>query len=268
VKTSFCRFLKILLLLLIPSQFGYSQSKSQIGLELGITFSQFKTGNSITQYGETITTTINPVFSPLIAISKDWTLTKHLQIITGLQYQMTGKRSYSYTDYAATTSYIKEWETLKMNKICLPITFGYLFNLGKFQPFLYLGVRPNLILNGSIYSKLNELVVDMNSGIVNNIDFSNKQNIFDKDEHFVPPKRIFNQISFGLSNSIGQHIKININYTFGHNSYENMGYIHRANGTSYLWSERTSIPSCDYVISVLYILNSKRGAHKTDDEKN
>ena len=268
MKTNFCRFLKILFLLLIPSKIAVSQSKSQIGLELGISFSQFKTGNVISQYGETKTTTINPVLSPLIAISRDWTLTKHLQIITGLQYQMTGKKSYSYTDITATSSYIKEWETLKMHKLCLPITFGYLFNLGKFQPFLYLGVRPNLILNGSIYSKFHELVVDMNSGIVNNIDFSNKQNIFDKDEHFVPPKRIFNQISFGLSTSIGQHIKFNINYTFGHNSYENKGNIYRANGTSYLWSERTSIPSCDYVISVLYILNSKRGAHKTDDEKN
>jgi len=268
VKTNFCRFLKILFLLLIPSKIAVSQSKSQIGLELGISFSQFKTGNVISQYGETITTSINPVFSPLIGISKDWTLTKHLQIITGLQYQMTGKRSYNYTYITITSSYIKEWETLKMHKLCLPITFGYLFNLGKFQPFLYLGVRPNLILNGNNYSKFYEHGVDMNSGIVNNSDFIIKQNIFVKDEHFVPPKRIFNQISFGLSNSIGQHIKFNINYTFGHNSYENNGNIYRANGTSYLWSERTSIPSCDYVISVLYILNSKRGAHKTDDEKN
>jgi len=141
-------------LLLIPSQFGISQSISSFGLELGITFSQFKTENSISQYGETITTTINPIISPLLGVSKYWPLTKHFQIATGLQYQMAGKRTYSYTDYAATTSYSKEWEIIKMHKLSFPITFGYLFKLGKFEPYLYLGVRPNIILSGNIYGLL------------------------------------------------------------------------------------------------------------------
>jgi hypothetical protein len=261
---NFYNFLKILCLLIIPSHFGFSQSKSQIGLELGITFSQFKTGNSISQYGETITTTINPVISPLIAISKEWTLNKHLQIITGLEYQMTGKRSYSYTDYTATTSYIKEWETLKMHKFCLPITFGYLFNIGKFQPFLYFGVRPNLVLSGSIYSKFHEIVV-LSEGYENTIDDSNKQNIFDKNEYFIPPKRIFNQLRFGFSTLISQNIKISFNFNKGHNYYKNV-FVSRGNYSTYTWTEKTSIPSNDYVISLIYILNIKKKSSNSDDK--
>jgi hypothetical protein len=256
VKISYCAFLIIFFLLLIPSQSGISQSKSGIGLELGIAFSQFRTKNVVSQYGETTTTTINPVISPLIAVSKGWPLTKHLQIITGLQYQMSGKRSYSYTDYTATTSYMEEWETLKMHKLCLPLTLGYFFKSGNFQPFLYLGIRPNIILLGNIYSRFHEIVV-LSAENENTIDYNDKRNIFEKNEYFVPPKRIFNQVSAGVSFSIKQHININFSYNYGHNYYKSI-FVNRGNHSTYSWSEKTSIPACDYIISVKYVLNVKK----------
>lgn len=265
VKIKFYDFLKILFLLLIPSQSGISQSIFPLGLETGITFSQFRTENAISQYGETITTTINPVISPLIGISKYRPLTKHLQITAGLQYQMDGKKSYSYTDYTATTSYSEEWGIIKMHKLCLPVTFGYLFNSGKLKPYLYLGVRPNIILSGNIYYKYHGIVVypDRNEPV----DSENKQNLFDRNEYYIPPKRILNQFSFGFSTSISQRIKINFNYNIGYNYYKNI-YVFKGNYSTYTWSEKTSIPASDYVISVKYIIYGKTGAQNTDNEKN
>jgi|WetSurMetagenome_2_1015567.scaffolds.fasta_scaffold00276_20 hypothetical protein len=253
MKKNLYNSLKILFLLLISSQSGISQSKSPFGFELGVTFSQFKMENTDYQSWETLTTEINPVISPLITISKYWLLTKHLQIITGLQYQMAGNRSYSYSDYTATTSYSEEWGTLKMHKLCLPLTFGYLFNSGKLKPFLYLGVRPNILLSGHIYSKYHGVIAypDRNE----NIDYENEQNIFEKNEFFIPPKRIFNQFSVGLSTSINQHIRINLNYNLGHNYYKNI-FVSRGNYSTYTWSEKTSIPGCDYVIGMQYVFNN------------
>jgi hypothetical protein len=255
VKIKFFNFLTILFLLLIPSQFGFSQSKTQFELVLGITFSQFKTENPISQYGETITTTINPVFSPLIGLVKPWTLTKHIQIATGLQYQMAGKKSYTYTEYAATTSYSKEWEIIIIHKLCMPVTIGYLFP-GKLKTCFYLGVRPNIILSGNIYYKYHGIVVypDRNESV----DSENKQHFFDKNDQITSPKRIFNQLSFGFSTSLNQHIKLNFNFSTGHNYYENV-YLFRGNYSTYTWSEKRSIPANDYFIGLEYSLNFKKG---------
>ena len=265
MKINHCNLLKIILLWLITSQSGISQSKSLVGLELGIGFSQFKTENIIYQDGETITTTINPIISPLIGISKDWKLTKHLQITTGLQYQMAGKKSYSYTDYTATEYYSEEWETFKMHKLCFPLTLGYTFKIGKIKSSFYLGVRPNIILSGNIWSKYHSIIIYPDR--IDNMDIENELNLFDKNEYFIPPKRIFNQFSFGLSTSVKQHFKIIFNCNIGYNYYKNI-YVSRGNYSTYSWSEKTSIPGCDYVISLQYIINSKRGFHNTADEKN
>jgi hypothetical protein len=265
VKINFYRLLKILFLVLIPSQFAISQSKSTVGIELGIAFSQFKTGNDISQYGEIANTTIKPVFSPLIGVSKDWQLTKHLRIITGLQYLMTGKRSYTYTYYPVSASYSQEWETIKLHKLSLPVALGYEFKLGNFQPFLYLGLRPNILLAGSKYSKFHEIVV-LSPGDENSIDFNDRQNVFEKNEYYIPPKRIFLQYCLGLSTSISRHLKININYNIGHNYYTNIIVV-RGNYSTYSWREKISIPSSDYLISIKYILNTKKVAQNKGDKK-
>jgi hypothetical protein len=242
-----------------------SQSKSQVGIELGIAFSQFKTGNEISQYGETTTTTIKPVISPLIGISKDWPLTKHLRIITGLQFQMTGKRSYTYTYFPMTASYSKEWQTIKMHKLCLPVLLGYEFRIGNFKPSLYLGLRPNILLAGSTYWKFHEIVV-LSPGDENSIDFNESQNVFEKNEYYIPPKRIFNQFCVGLSMSINQNFKININYNMGHNYYTSI-FVEHGNYSTYSWREKISIPSSDCVISINYFLPVKKESRNKDDKK-
>lgn len=265
MKFNFCSFPAIILLVLIPSQIVIPQSKSTVGIELGIAFSQFKTGNDISQYGETVTTTIKPVISPLISVSKDWPLAKHLKIITGLQYQMTGKRSYVYTYYPFSASYSREWETIKMHKLCLPVSLGYEFKIGNFQPFLYLGLRPNILLAGSTYSKFHEIVI-LSPGDQNSIDYNEEQNLFNKNEYYIPPKRIFIQYSIGLSTSISRHFKININYNRGYNYYTSI-FVEHGNYSTYSWREKFSIPSSDYVISIKYILNTNKVAQNKDDKK-
>jgi hypothetical protein len=264
VKTNLRDLLKILFLLLIYPQIGISQSKSSIGFELGIAISQFKTENVVYESGETRTTKIRPIISPLIGISKDWPLKKHFQITTGLQYQIAGYKSYCYTDYTATEYYSEEWETFKMHKLCFPLTLGYIFKIGKISPSFYLGVRPNIILSGNIWSKYHSIIIYQDR--TDNMDVENELNLFDRNEYFIPPKRISNQFCFGLSTSIGQHIKFNINYTIGYNYYKNI-YVSRGNYSTYTWSEKTSIPSCDYIISLKYILNIKKKAQNTDDKE-
>ena len=178
---------------------------------------------------------------------------------------MTGKRTYTYTYYPQSTSYSQAWETLRMHKFCLPVSLGYLFRLRNFQPFLYLGLRPNLILSGSTYSKFHEIIV-LSPGDQNSIDYNDKQNIFDKNEYYVPPKRIYIQYSVGLSTSISRRLKININYNIGHNYYTSI-FISRGNYSTYSWREKISIPGSDYVISIRYILNTKKHTQNRDDKK-
>ena len=263
-KNPYC-ILIIFFLLPALSQPGVSQAVFPVGLELGITFSQFTTKNTVSEYWETRTTTVKPLYGPLIGISKDWMLTKHIRFSSGLQYQMAGKRSYTYADPTLTTSYSKEWENLTMHKLCLPLKLGFVFKPGKLSPVLYLGVRPNFILSGFTSYRYHGIIVYEDRD--ESIDSDSKQKLFDKNEYFVPPKRIFNQLTIGLSTPVGQHIRIDLNFNAGHNYYKNI-FISRGNHSTYTWSEKKSIPGRDYVISVQYILNSIKPARNTDNETN
>ena len=253
MKKNLRNLLKILLFLSITPQSGISQSRFPIGLELGITVSQFHTKNVVYESWETSTTKTDPIICPLIGISKEWPLKKHLQITTGLQYQMTGYKSYCYTDFTATEYYSEEWETFKMHKLCFPLSLGYQFKLSKIKPSFYLGLRPNINISGNIYSKYHSIIIYPDR--IENMDIENGLNLFDKTEYFIPPKRIINQFCFGLSTSIRQHIKIDINYNIGYNYYKEI-FVSRGMRSTYTWSEKTSIPSCDYAITIQYIFNN------------
>ena len=255
--------LSVLLIIFLTFQsLGLSQTTSNFGLEAGITFSQFPDENIVYESYETRTTKINPIISPLIGISKNWQLRKHIKFTTGLQYHMAGYKSYCFTDYTATEYYSEDWETFKMHKLCTPLTLGYVFKLGKIKPAFYLGVRPNIILSGNIYSKYHSIIVYPDR--IDNMDIEDERNLFEENEHYVPPKRVFNQLSFGLSTLIGQYFTVNLNCNIGHNYYTSMGVI-RGNHSSYTWSENTSIPGSDYVICIQYYFS--RLEKRKDKEK-
>lgn len=146
--------LSVSLIIFLTFQFiGLSQTTSSFGLEAGITFSQFPDENIVYESWETRTTEINPIVSTLIGISKNWLTSKHFQFTSGLQYHLACNKSYSITDLNATESYTEEWNTLKMYKLCVPLTLGYLFRKGKLQSSLNMGVRPNIILSGNMSTK-------------------------------------------------------------------------------------------------------------------
>jgi hypothetical protein len=245
--------LLVLLIIFLTFQFiGLSQTTSSFGLEAGITFSQFSDENIVDDSWETRTTEINPIVSTLIGISKSWLNSKHFQFTSGLQYHLAGNKSYTITDPNATDSYSEEWNTLKMSKLCVPLTLGYLFRIGKLQSSINLGVRPNIILSGNM-SYIYHSTIAYEDRIEDNV-YEYEQNLFEENDYYIPPKRIFNQFSFGLSTSIGQHFAVNLTYSFGHNYYTSI-FVQRGNYSTYTWSENTSIPGSDFVICIQYYFN-------------
>jgi len=251
MKIKISNLLKLVIFLSNIPQFGISQPKSQIGFELGISISQFHTENVYYEsWGTRITTKTNPIFSPLAGISKEWLLRNHFQITTGLQYQMSGYKSYSLTDnLPITDGYSEEWEILKIHKFCFPLTLQYQFKLFKIKPSIYFGVRPNLILTGKINIKHQDFITPPDRIEYNEYGY----NLFRDGYFIIPPKRIFNQFCFGFSSSIRQRYKIDFNYNMGYNYYKEM-HTSTGNHGNTTWSEKKSIPSCDYILILQYLL--------------
>jgi hypothetical protein len=243
--------LTLLIILLACSQIGMTQPVHIIDLDIGITFSQFPTRGEWTSFHEVGT---DPLLRPIIGISKEWTLKKHLQLASGLQYQMAGTKYHELIFYG-------QWEEgtfvyYKLQKLCFPLTLGYIFKIGTLKPSCYLGVRPNLILS----AKMDDISTDTQMGP----HWSN-QHRNDLFDYYIPPKRFVNQFTLGLSTELGQHIKINLNYNIGHNDYTDFTTNTFITGATHSHIIKTSIPSSDYIISVQYFLNSKKVANDVDN---
>jgi hypothetical protein len=134
--------------LITLSQISIAQSSYLFGIELGISISQFPDNSRWDEISRSGTIEINPLISPLLGISKDWTFVKHIQISCGLQYQRSGYRKYEYTKYTwpVFNIYYETWRTIKIHKICAPISLGYKFKVNKVIPQIYFGTRPNYVL--------------------------------------------------------------------------------------------------------------------------
>ena len=111
-----------IILSIIPG-IGLAQSVSKFGMEFGMSFSQFPTKNVISSPYDLETTRINPIISPLVGISDEWMIFKHIQFVSGLQYHMNGTRSYMLLQYNndASFGYSEIWENLKTQQICLSL---------------------------------------------------------------------------------------------------------------------------------------------------
>ena len=237
----------ICIFFLCPSHDSIAQKTSLIGLELGISFSQFPDNSNWDETDRSGTSEIHPLISPLVGISKDWPVSKHIQISGGVQYQMSGNSKYEYTIYTwpIINEYYEEWSTIKIHKICVPVALGYKFKVNKVNPFIYFGIRPNFMIYASEYRKIhvhNE--PDRPSTVPQDVYSEEKMN-FLKYSHiyYNPPKRLFIQFCTGVSTAIGQKVRINISYNLGHNSYSwDYGY----------GDASTVLPGSDYVVSLQY----------------
>lgn len=242
-----------MILLATTSQFGLAQTTFNYGPELGFSFSHFPTKDEHTNITDLITTKTNPLISPLIGFFGQLTIKKHFQFMAGLQYQMTGTRYYSHKDgriprdpnIPAFFYYTQdEWEQQTFHKLCLPMTVGCSFIMGKVQPSIFFGFSPNFILTGNYYSKL---VIDATD---NSEDYEseNKYNPVDPDDAGIPVDKYTSQLLFGLSVSIGQHIRITLNYKFG----QDISYAQYPPSGGEVWM--TSMKNRDFGISVTYLL--------------
>jgi len=243
--------------LLNLSQTSIAQNVSIFGLELGISFSQFPTKSEWDEIAKSGTIEINPLISPLIGISKEWIIFKHLQITFGAQYQMSGDREYKFTKYTwpVINDYYENWESIKIHKLSIPITLGYTFKINKIKPSIYFGARPNYILSVNQYSKHhvhNE--PDRPPTTPQDTYSEQKLNLYKYTfvsitpyVHYNPPKRLLNQLCLGVSTSIGQNIKINLSYNLGHYSYTwDYDYGYGA------FTETIVLPGSDYILSLQY----------------
>jgi hypothetical protein len=252
--------LKLLAGILVFSQITMAQTVSTLGLELGISFSQFPRHEVYDfQNGRFQKIKINPFIGPLIGISKNWILSRHLRLTSGLQYQIAGRRYHSYERSQNQYDKSDYWENLTIHKVCMPLILGYVFKVGKIKPSFYLGVRPNGLLSAKEYYAFQ------------NYDGSRyevRENLFHKIDgvdDYKPPKRLLCHVSTGLSSPIGQHLQININFNYGHNYFVTTSW-YQGNYSHYPIIQKTSIVSSDYIISVVYYFS--RSESKNLDTKN
>jgi hypothetical protein len=238
----------VYILSIIP-QIGISQSLSKFGLEVGISFSQF----TVKDYEKPKlfwieTSKISPLISPLIGISREWKILNHFQFKSGLQFHNTGTRTYLMDKYDNGIGYSETWENIRIYKICLPLVFEYLFKIGELQPSVYLGMRPNFIVSGSENSNYHShyKIDERDAGF---------EDEYYEDQAFLNPhKRLMNQYLIGISTAVGKHFKINLSYNLGHN-YSTTEYTYHGMYTSHIITEKKTIPSSDYIVSMIYKFN-------------
>lgn len=251
------RRLIIYFFLLNLSKISIAQNVSIVGLELGISFSQFPDYSNWDEIAKSGKIDINPLISPLLGISKDWTIFKNLQITCGAQYQMSGYRKYEFTKYTwpVDIEYSENWEKIKIHKLCVPIVLGYKFKVNKVSPSIYIGARSNYILYANRYYKRHVHYEPDRPPTVPQDDYSEaKMNLLkyrfhnvDPYVHYNPPKRLLLQLCVGVSTSIGQRIEINLSYNLGHYSYTwDYDYGYGA------FTETTVLPGSDYILSFQY----------------
>ncbi len=259
--------LTILTVLLTASQFGWTQTTFNYGTELGFSFSHFPTVKERTNMTDLITTETNPLISPLVGFYGQLTIKKHLQFTTGLQYQMTGTRYHLHRDgriprdasIAPFYYYTQDdWENQTFHKLCLSLTVGYTFKIGKaVRPSIFIGLRPNLFLVGNYNSKV---VIDATDNS-EDYEYENEHNPVDPDETAIPVDKFKTQYLLGLSTSIGQRFRIALTYNFG----KDISYAQYPPAGGEVWVK--SMTGKDFGIILTYFLKQLIKKTETTEKK-
>jgi len=244
------KFIIFFVAIIIPT-YGISQNVLIPSVEVGLSFSQFPSKNTVVtwQISDSTVTKTNPLIGPLIGISTKFHLTECFKINFGFIYQLTGTKTYSYSQSTASNiypvSFFKDWLDLKIHKVCIPIVLGFEFNYNKIRPMIFVGTKPNFIISTTLHEK------SFHSQWTEPIKTTT--NLFSKKVDYQPPKRIINQLSFGFMIPIGQNLKVSLSYNLGHNYYTNTYWV-RGNYSRVPYDVKTSIKSSDYILSIQYDL--------------
>jgi hypothetical protein len=191
---------------------GQSQFTFKYGVEAGLAVSPFLKNKFYSVQSETHRTTQTnvPLYSPLIGLTTDLTIKKHLNLTAALQYQMTGQRNHYYreaNDPLYNATYRNEaWENQTFHKLCFNLTAGLTLKVWKLQPTIFIGYRLNYFISAKHYIKS---VYDHDDP-AKDATYEYEINPLDKSELDWTVKRFHRQICAGFSTAIGKHLKISL----------------------------------------------------------
>jgi hypothetical protein len=225
---------------------GQSQFTFKYGVEAGLAVSPFLKNKFYSVQSETHRTTQTnlPLYSPLIGLTTDLTIKKHLNLTAALQYQMTGQRNHYYreaNDPLYNATYRNEtWENQTFHKLCFNLTAGLTLKVWKLQPTIFIGYRLNYFVSAKHYIKS---VYDHDNP-AKDANFEIEFNPLDKNEIAAPVKPFHRQICAGFSLAIGKRLKISV-------SANESGQVYYSNE---IYSSNYSFTNNDYLATVTYFL--------------
>lgn len=209
----------ILVILLTISKFGLTQIWYNYGIELGPSFSQFSKSDSYIESTDRVTIKSNPIISPLIGLTGQLIIKKHLQVSIGLQYQMIGMQ-YNYhrdgriprNNNPALFYYTQDDNEKQLfHKLCIPLIFGYKFKVLKMQSTIFIGYRLNRFITGEYSFKTNfNATIDSED-----YKYEYKFNPVNPNETAFTMITYSQQFLIGISTSLGQHITISFYFNKG-----------------------------------------------------
>jgi hypothetical protein len=225
----------LLFLLTIFLQNGFPQTSFYFGPEIGLT-----RGVRRSQ--------VQPLTYPIIGISGLLKVGNHFQETLGFQYETIGSLfGDPYSNYNK--------ETVKYNKLCIPVTIGISFGSTNIKPVVFFGYRPNILLSGKFEQGKWELdLIPME-----NIRGTNNQYNFG-------PNKFTNQYIFGFSTYFGNNFVIGLSYctgqkiTFGY--YTNVTETGRIREAGKFYSIKNS----EYAISIKWLFKVGSKSEKNSEE--
>lgn len=250
--------MKLITTTIFISFFGlcHGQLVLKFGPELGISASRFSTEETYFQGTNEVTDKITPLVSPIVGFQSQLILKDHFQISAGIQYQMTGIRENSYINgrmpgnSSLPTQYFYTYtqrEAQTFHKLCLPLTFGYVFTKPRIRPSLFIGFRPNLFLLGK-YSFRDEF--DAPDDTLDE-SLERQYNPLSIEHAAIPLDRVANQFLLGSTMVLSEKVMVNLTYYWG-----NRMYYSKSEGYYGGWSRHfTSFNNSDFGISAVYFLS-------------
>jgi hypothetical protein len=248
------KFITCFIAIMTPT-LGMSQNKLIPSLEVGLSCSQFPSKNTVVtwQISDSTITKKSPLIGPLIGISTNFHLTERFKIIFGFNYELTGTKTYSYTQSTAPNilpiSYFKDWQKLIIHKVCIPIEIGFEFNCKNIRPMIFVGTKPNILISAKLHEK------SFHSQWTESV--KTNTNLFSKKADYQPPQRIINQFNFGFMIPIGQNLKVSLSYNLGHNYFSDTYWV-RGISSRVGYDVKTSIKSSEYILSILYKIKDEK----------
>jgi hypothetical protein len=171
---------KIAWMLALALAFGtpaFAQVRFQAGPEIGYAIRYLPQQHSYrTDEGESVKEIYLPKFNPVLGFNGAMRLGNHGIVQASLQYQLTGsviKIQFEATDSLGTYRSVYSYSH-RFHKLCLPLTLGYDFPLGKFRPFIALGYRAGVVVYGQEVRRLQYQ------------DFEDRSNDTDEKHEFRP----------------------------------------------------------------------------------